>query len=410
MNSAFSAVTTVDRSVSTDARVAEQAFRQEIRDYCENELPAYLRAKVRANLYLTKEDNVAFSRSLATRGWGAGHWPRQYGGADWTPLQRFIFEEESMLGGAPWLMPFGVNYVGPVIYSFGSQAQKEKFLPPILASEVWWAQGYSEPGAGSDLAGLKTRAIRRGDGYFVTGQKIWTSYVQWADWIFCLVRTTDESRPQQGISFLLIDVRSPGVTVRPIRTMDGCHHVNEVFLDEVKVPVENLVGEEGKGWSYAKFLLSNERILAAETGRSMRLLAHLKRLVQTVPSDGVRDRVVFERRLAQMDLKLHALRCFCLAYARSIDASAPTGVEASIMKIRGSELEQLISEATLDWLGSCAIVYDASNVNEDHAVSPVGPADTSGSIREYLHGRAATIYGGSNEIQRNIISKAELGL
>lgn len=394
----------------TAAYAVENEFRQQVRDYCENELPPAVRTKVIDNLFLSKQDNLAFLKSLSGRGWTAGHWPRKYGGAEWTPLQRFIFEEESMRCGAPWLIPFGVNYVGPVIYTFGSAAQKARFLPPILASEEWWAQGYSEPGAGSDLAGLKTRAIRRGDHYFVTGQKIWTSYVQWADWMFCLVRTSEESRPQQGISFLLIDMRTPGVTVRPIKTMDGCHHVNEVFLDEVKVPVENLVGEEGKGWSYAKFLLSNERILSAETGRSMRQLGHLKLLVEHAKSDSVVDRAAFDRRIVQMDLKLHALRAFCLAYARSMDPSQPPGAEASIMKIRGSELQQQISEATLDWLGSSAIAYDSVDVHGEHAVSPVGPADSSGAIREYLHGRASTIYGGSNEIQRNIISKAELGL
>ena len=397
-------------SATTDEHAAELAFRRQVRDYCEQELPADVRRKVLGNLFLTKEDNLAFLRSLAGRGWVAGHWPRAHGGAEWTPLQRFVFEEESMRCGAPWLIPFGVNYVGPVIYTFGSAAQKARFLPPILASEEWWAQGYSEPGAGSDLAGLKTRAVRHGDHYVVTGQKIWTSYVQWADWMFCLVRTSEEARPQQGISFLLIDMRTPGVTVRPIRTMDGCHHVNEVFLDEVKVPVENLVGEEGKGWSYAKFLLSNERILSAETGRSMRQLGHLKALVASTPSDGVVDGPAFARRIAQMELKLHALRAFCLAYARSMDPSQPPGVEASIMKIRGSELQQQISEATLDWLGSSAIAYDPADVHGAQATSPVGPSDASGAVREYLHGRASTIYGGSNEIQRNIISKAELGL
>ena len=393
-----------------DALRAEDAFRAEVRAYCEYELPRHVRAKVQANLFLNKDDNLDFLRSLAPRGWVAGHWPRAWGGAEWTPLQRFIFEEESTRHGAPWLIPFGVNYVGPVIYTFGSAAQKARFLPPILASEEWWAQGYSEPGAGSDLAGLKTRALRQGDHYRVSGQKIWTSYVQWADWMFCLVRTGDEPRPQQGISFLLIDMRSPGVRVQPIRTMDGCHHVNEVFLDDVRVPVENLVGEEGRGWTYAKFLLSNERILAAETGRSMRQLEHLKRLVRETPSDSVRDRPAFERRINGIELSLHALRAFCLSYARRMDPASPPGVEASIMKLRGSELQQRISEATLDWLGLAAIVYDPADVHADAAHSPLGPVDTSGAVREYLHGRASTIYGGSNEIQRNIISKAELGL
>lgn len=399
-----------ETTTAEQARRAEDAFRAEVRAYCAQELPAHVRAKVQANLFLSKQDNLDFLRSLAPRGWVAGHWPRAYGGAEWTPLQRFIFEEESTRLGAPWLIPFGVNYVGPVIYSFGSAAQKARFLPPILASQEWWAQGYSEPGAGSDLAGLQTRAVRHGDHYRVSGQKIWTSYVQWADWMFCLVRTGDAARPQQGISFLLIDMRSPGVRVQPIRTMDGCHHVNEVFLDDVRVPVENLVGEEGRGWTYAKFLLSNERILAAETGRSMRQLEHLKRLVRETPSESVTDRQGFERRIAGIELSLHALRAFCLSYARRMDPSGPPGVEASVMKLRGSELQQRISEATLDWLGHAAIVYDPADVNADAACSRLGPLDASGAVREYLHGRASTIYGGSNEIQRNIISKSELGL
>lgn len=389
---------------------AEAAFRQAVRTFCIHELPQDLKDKVHGNLFLDKQDNLTFLHALHRRGWAAGHWPRQYGGCDWSPLERFIFEEESTLNGAPWLIPFGVNYVGPVIYTFGSPEQKERFLPPILASTEWWAQGYSEPGAGSDLASLKTRAVRTGSVYRVTGQKIWTSYVQWADWMFCLVRTSDEGRPQQGISFLLIDMRTPGITIRPIRTMDGCHHVNEVFLDDVEVPVENLVGEEGRGWHYAKFLLGNERVLAAETGRSMRQLQHLQRLVRDgAGGDGV-NLLEFERRLHKLQLQLHVLRSFCLEAARHMSAQDSAGVEASIMKIRGSELQQAISEATMDWLGASATVYDPALVHGQQATSLLGPPETAGAVREYLHGRASTIYGGSNEIQRNIISKAELGL
>jgi alkylation response protein AidB-like acyl-CoA dehydrogenase len=373
-------------------------------------LPAHVRAKVRANLFIEKQDYLDYLHSLIPRGWVAGHWPKSRGGCDWTPTQRFIFEEESAIGGAPWLIPFGISYVGPVIYSFGSDWQKQRFLPPILASTEWWAQGYSEPGAGSDLAGLKTRAVRDGDHYVVTGQKIWTSYVQWADWIFLLARTSEEGRPQQGISFLLVDMKTPGITVRPIRTMDGCHHVNEVFFDEVRVPLHHLVGEEGGGWRYAKFLLGNERVIAAETGRSMRQLEHLKSLV----ADGARrpdDQARMQTRVAELALRLHALRSFCLQCARHMGApDQPSGAQASVMKIRGSELQQAISEATLDWLGPQGIVYQAADVHRDQPQSPVGPPDAAGSVREYLHARAATIYGGSNEIQRNIIAKAELGL
>lgn len=384
------------------------AFRTQVRSYCETEIPARVRAKVRANLFLEKQDYLDFLHSLIPRGWVAGHWPREHGGCGWTPLQRFIFEEESAACDAPWLIPFGISYVGPVIFTFGSEWQKQRFLPPILASTEWWAQGYSEPGAGSDLAALSTRAVRDGDHYVINGQKIWTSYVQWADWIFCLVRTSEEARRQQGISFLLIDMKTPGIMVRPIRTMDGCQHVNEVFFDDVRVPVCNLVGEEGDGWTCAKFLLSNERVIAAETGRSIRQLGHLKELVAAEP--GHPERPEFELRIAELELRLHALRVYCLEAARTMTPNAAPGAEASIMKIRGSELQQAIAEVTIDWLGPRAAVYDPLQLHGDVPRSHVAPAHAPGMVREYLHGRAATIYGGSNEIQRNIIAKVELGL
>jgi len=383
-------------------------FRVQVRQFCQQELPARVRAKVQSNLFIEKDDYLAYLHALIPRGWVAGHWPVQWGGRGWTPLQRFIFEEESAACGAPWLIPFGISYVGPVIFTFGAQWQKERFLPPILASTEWWAQGYSEPGAGSDLAALSTRAVRDGDHYVVTGQKIWTSYVHWADWIFCLVRTSEESRRQQGISFLLIDMKTPGITVRPIRTMDGCHHVNEVFFDEVRVPVRNLVGEEGRGWDYGKFLLNNERVIAAETGRAMRQLAHLQLLVDADPARA--EALGFGERIARLSLRLYALRAYCLEVATTMDPTQPAGADASLMKIRGSELQQAIAEATLEWLGPYAAVYDGALVHGEQPRSPLGPIEAPGLVREYLHGRATTIYGGSNEIQRNIIAKAELGL
>jgi alkylation response protein AidB-like acyl-CoA dehydrogenase len=386
----------------------EISFRNQVRDYCQNELPSHVLHKVQANLFLSKQDNQDFLESLIPRKWVAGHWPLERGGCSWTPLQRYIFEEESSLRGAPWLIPFGINYVGPVIYTFGSAWQKERFLDPILKSAEWWAQGYSEPGAGSDLASLKTRAILKGDHYVVNGQKMWTSYVHWADWLFCLVRTSDESRPQQGISFLLMDLKTPGITIRPIKTLDGCRHVNEVFFENVRVPVENLVGDEGGGWKYAKFLLGNERVVASETGRSIRHLSHLKQLINQ-GHDRPTEQRLFQRRVAELELKLHALRAFCLQAAREMKPDSP-GVEACVMKIRGTELQQAISEATIEWLGPRGIVYDPIQVLGDEPISHVGSPETPGYMREYLYGRAATIYGGSNEIQRNIIAKAELGL
>jgi alkylation response protein AidB-like acyl-CoA dehydrogenase len=388
-----------------------EAFRAEVRQFCRERLPSWLTRKVFANLWLEKEDYLAYLRLLNERGWAAGHWPARHGGCDWTPLQRFVFEEETAIAGAPWLIPFGVNYVGPVIIGFGSEAQKARFLPRILDSSDWWAQGYSEPGAGSDLAGLRTRAVRQGDHYVVTGQKLWTSYVQWADWLFCLVRTSDEARPQSGISFLLIDMKSPGVTVRPVVTMDMCHHVNEVFLDEVRVPVSNLVGEEGGGWTYAKFLLSNERVLAAEAGRSIRVFARLEDLARRTLRGGrpLAEDPAFARRIAELRLKLFVLQSTCFQAVSETMAGAEPGAEASLMKIRGTELQQEIAEAMVDALGLAGIVYDPQALLRD-GMPPEGPADATGIVREHLHIRAASIYGGSNEIQRNIIAKAVLGL
>ncbi len=391
--------------------VDPQAFREEVRDFALT-LPGDLRHKVMNNLKLEKADYVSYLKVLEARGWIVGHWPAAYGGCDWTPLQRFIFEEETSEAGAPWLIPFGVNYVGPILYTFGSQSQKDRFLPRIRSSEDWWAQGYSEPGAGSDLAGLRTRAVRDGDHYVVTGQKIWTTYVQWADWIFCLVRTRQEDRPQKGISFLLIDMKSPGITIRPIITMDMCHDVNEVFFDEVRVPVENLVGEEGGGWTYAKVLLSNERVLVAEVGRSTRQLRRLDKLAAETSRNGkpLRDYGPFARRLAELKLRHFVLQSTCYQAVAEAMAGNEPGAEASLMKIRGSELQQDIAEAMVDALGLAGIVYDAADLAEMGHTPAEGPFEAPGILKDHLHGRAATIYGGSNEIQRNIIAKLALGL
>ena len=392
------------------ASTAEE-FRAEVRRFARR-LPVDLRHKVMNNLKLEKQDYVAYLKLLHEQGWAVGHWPRAYGGCDWTPLQRFIFEEETSEAGAPWLIPFGVNYVGPILYSFGSQAQKERFLPRIRSSDDWWAQGYSEPGAGSDLAGLRTRAVRDGDHYIVTGQKIWTTYVQWADWMFCLVRTSQEDRPQKGISFLLIDMKSPGITIRPIITMDMCHDVNEVFFDAVRVPVENLVGEEGGGWTYAKVLLSNERVLVAEVGRSTRQLRRLDQLANETLRGGkpLRDYAPFARRLAELRLRHFVLQSTCYQAVADAMAGSEPGAEASLMKIRGSELQQDIAEAMVDALGLAGMAYDARDLDGMGSAPGLGPFEAPGILKDHLHGRAATIYGGSNEIQRNIIAKLALGL
>ena len=390
---------------------AAEEFRAEVRRFT-HQLPADLRHKVMNNLKLEKEDYVCYLKLLHEQGWAVGHWPREYGGCDWTPLQRFIFEEETSEAGAPWLIPFGVNYVGPILYTFGSQAQKERFLPRIRNSQDWWAQGYSEPGAGSDLAGLSTRAVRDGDHYVVTGQKIWTTYVQWADWMFCLVRTSQEDRPQKGISFLLIDMKSPGITIRPIITIDMLHDVNEVFFDAVRVPAENLVGEEGGGWTYAKVLLSNERVLVAEVGRSTRQLRRLETIAAQVLRSGkpLAEYPPFARRITELKLRHFVLQSTCYqAVAAAMTGSEP-GAEASLMKIRGSELQQDIAEAMVDALGLAGIVYDAHNLEAMGTAPGEGPFEAPGILKDHLHGRAATVYGGSNEIQRNIIARMALGL
>ncbi len=394
----------IDRQVMLERA---RTFRGEVRDFCENELPVALKRKVADGQLLEKEDFVSHLAALAKRGWVAGHWPSEYGGCDWTPLERFIFEEESQLRGAPWLIPTAINYVAPVIIHFGNEAQKRRFLPPILAGEEWWTQGYSEPGAGSDLAALKTKAVRTGDKYIVNGQKIWTSNAHWADWMFALVRTGDGTRKQEGISFLLIDMKTPGITVRPILTIDGHHHVNEVFLDNVEVPAENLVGEEGQGWSYGKFLLGEERLVVADTGISKRQLLRIKAMLQDGQVWRPVDASAMRKRLHELELRLHGLRTFCMEAALR---GHPTPTEGSMIKILATELQQAIAELTVELLGGAATAYDPANAIGPHGRSPVGPANAAGLTTEYLHGRAKTIYGGSNEIQRNIISKAELGL
>jgi alkylation response protein AidB-like acyl-CoA dehydrogenase len=395
-----------------DLIASAEPFRAEVRAFCASHLSERLRRRVVDNLLLTKADYLEWLAALERRGWSVGHWPREHGGCDWTPLQRFVFEEETSRAGAPWLIPFGINYVGPVIYTFGTAEQKARFLPPIRSSSEWWAQGYSEPSAGSDLAALRTQAVREGDHYVVTGQKIWTTYVQWADWMFCLVRTSLEGPPQRGISFLLIDLRSPGITIRPIATMDGYHHVNEVFLDAVRVPAANRVGDEGQGWTCAKFLLTNERVLVSEVGRSARELARLRALASRTLRRGraLLADPLFARRIDELALRLWTLRATCYrAIADGIEGQ-DIAAASSQMKLRGSELRQDIAEAMLDVIGRAGLIFDPASVAGGGLAPPIGPPESPGIVRDHLHGRATTIYGGSNEIQRQIFAKAALGI
>ncbi|MEZ5806923.1 MAG: acyl-CoA dehydrogenase family protein [Zhengella sp.] len=383
------------------------AFREEVRTFTQENLPADIRDKVMSGRPLARSDHMRWQDILAARGWIAGFWPRRHGGCEWTPAQSYIFQEETTRAGAPWLLPFGVNYVGPVIYTYGSEKQKARHLPGIVSNEVFWCQGYSEPNAGSDLARLSTRAERDGEHYIVNGSKIWTSMAHWADWIFALVRTDPQVRPQAGISFLLIDLRSPGVSVRPIRSIEGAHHLNQVFFDNVRVPVENRVGEENKGWTYAKFLLGHERVLSAEIGKAKRMLGRLRRLAE---ERGASGSYRYLDRLNQLETDLIALEWTTLRMLEAVmDGSAP-GYEASILKLRGSTVVQAIAEATADLLGPEAVPYDPAFLEEGSNDPGDELARHMGIVSEFLFQRAPTIWGGSNEIQRNIISKHALGL
>ncbi|MCW5752655.1 MAG: acyl-CoA dehydrogenase family protein [Alphaproteobacteria bacterium] len=389
---------------------AEIAFRDEVRNFINDNLPADIRAKVRRQVHLERPEIDAWQKILFRRGWGAPGWPVEHGGTGWSVVQRHIFEEETAALDCPPQSPFGLSMVGPVIYTFGSEAQKGHYLPRIVSAEDWWCQGYSEPGSGSDLASLRTRAVVDGEDYIVNGHKIWTTQAQFADWMFCLVRTDFEVKQQEGISFLLIDMKSPGIEVRPIITIDEGHSVNEVFLDNVRVPRRNLIGREGKGWTYAKFLLGNERTGIAQVGGSKRRLRRLKEIARAEHVDGrpLIDEPSFRERLAQVEIELMALEYTNLRFLADAASGRPLGPETSVLKIRGSEIGQRISELAVEALGHYALPYELprEGMNEP----PVGPEHGEGLVGTYLYGRAYTIYGGSNEIQRNIIAKMVLGL
>lgn len=390
----------------------EQAFRAEVRAFLDAELPDDLRHKVRQRRELDREDYLRWQRILHARGWIAGSWPKEHGGCDWTPAQRHIFDEECHAADAPPLLPFGLQMVGPVIYTFGRPDQKEFFLPRLLSGEHWWCQGYSEPGSGSDLASLQTAAVRDGDDYIINGQKIWTSLAHHADWIFCLVRTRKDGKHQEGISFLLIDMKTPGITVRPLILMDQGHHVNEVFFENVRVPVANRIGEENKGWTYAKFLLGNERAGIAEVAWNKKLLQRLKEMAADTPASGEKllDDAVFSRKVAETEIKLTALEYCNLRILAAMQEGSPPGGEASMLKLLGSEVTQAITELTVEALGYYAAPYELADRTPGSNWSPVGPDAAEGVMGQHLFMRAITIAGGSSEVQKNIIAKMVLGL
>jgi alkylation response protein AidB-like acyl-CoA dehydrogenase len=387
------------------------AFREEARQFIAENYPASLRGKQDEGEELAKEDFLSWHRVLAKKGWVAPAWPKEYGGPGWTTVQRFIWSEELARADTLPILPFGINMVGPVIYTFGTAEQKARFLPRILSGEDWWCQGYSEPGAGSDLASLRTKAVRDGDHYVVNGQKTWTTLAQHADWGFFLVRTDPDAKPQEGISFLLIDMKSPGVTVRPIITLGGEHEVNEVWLEDVRVPVENRIYEENKGWTCAKFLLAHERTGIAGVARSKRGVERVKTIART-EMDGDRPLIAnpfFKRKIAELEIDLTALEYTELRTLASEASGKGPGPESSLLKIKGTEIQQRLTELALEAVGHYGAPY-FRGFGEGDNEHPIGPDYAHRAAPTYFNGRKTSIYGGSNEIQRNIIAKMVLGL
>ncbi|URI09033.1 acyl-CoA dehydrogenase family protein [Aquincola tertiaricarbonis] len=384
----------------------EEAFRQEIRQWVHEHLPQDISHKVHNALRLSKDDLQRWAKILGKQGWHGWAWPKQFGGPGWNAIQRHLFEEETALAGAPRVVPFGPVMVAPVIMAFGTPEQQAKHLPGIMSGEVWWSQGYSEPGSGSDLASVKTRAVRQGDKYIVNGQKTWTTLGQYGDWIFCLVRTSTEGKPQTGISFLLIDMKSPGITVRPIITLDGEHEVNEVFFDNVEVPAENLVGEENKGWTYAKYLLAHERTNIADVNRAKRELERLKRIAK---AEGVYEDARLRDQIALLEVDIVALEMMVLRVL-SAETSGKNSLDvAGLLKIRGSEIQQRYTELMMLAAGPYARPYVHEAMEAGWQGDHVGAAYLAPLAGTYFNMRKTTIYGGSNEVQRNIVAQTVLG-
>ena len=384
----------------------EQAFREEIRAWVKDNLPADISHKVHHALELTREDMQRWAKILGKKGWLGYGWPRQFGGPGWTAVQKHLFEEETALAGAPRIVPFGPVMVAPVIQAFGNAEQQQRFLPGIASGEVWWSQGYSEPGSGSDLASVKTRAVREGDHYIVNGQKTWTTLGQHGDWMFNLVRTGTEGKPQAGISFLLLDMKSPGVTVRPIKLLDGSVEVNEVFFDNVEVPAENLIGEENKGWTYAKHLLSHERTNIADVNRAKRELERLKRIAK---AEGMWDDMRFRDQIALLEVDVVALEMLVLRVL-SAEKSGKNSLDiAGLLKIRGSEIQQRYSELMMLAAGPFALPLIREAMEGGwQGDFPGGNLDDAPLASTYFNLRKTTIYGGSNEVQRNIVAQTVL--
>ncbi|MES2185367.1 MAG: acyl-CoA dehydrogenase family protein [Pseudomonadota bacterium] len=394
----------------------EEAFRAEVRAFVAEKLPPATAHKVRHGLELGKAEMEGWHAILQARGWLANHWPQEHGGPGWSAVQKYIFETECAQAHAPRLVPFGVNMLGPVLIKYGNEAQKRHWLPRILDGSDWWCQGYSEPGAGSDLASVKTTAERRtdaqGEHYIVNGQKTWTTLGQYANMMFCLVRTNKEAKKQEGISFLLVDMTVPGVEVRPIITLDGEHEVNEVFLTDVRVPVDNLVGEENRGWTCAKYLLTYERTNIAGVGLSAAALERLQQAAATATKNGkpLAQDPAFAARLAKVEIDFENMKTTNLRVLAAVAGGGVPGAESSMLKIRGTEIRQEIFSLIRRAMGPYALPFDEKALHDDGAAGGFGPPDAMVAAAQYFNNRKLSIYGGSNEVQRNIISKMILGL
>ncbi len=391
---------------------SDELFRSEIKDWINDNLPKKIQQKVHNHLRLTRDDYLTWHRIVAKKGWVAPNWPEKYGGTGWTKLQQMIWEEECADAGAPIIITFGINMVGPVIMKFGTEVQKKNLLPKIFSGEDWWCQGYSEPGSGSDLASLKTSAIRQGDFYIVNGQKTWTTLAQHANMMFCLVKTDSNVRNQDGISFILIDMKSPGIEVKPLITIDEDHEINNVFLSDVKVPVENLIGGENKGWTYAKYLLSNERTGIAAVGRSKYELKFLKKLALKIKKNDkplIFD-PIFMSKISALEIELMALEVTVLRVIYEEERNRVPGPEASMLKIKGTEIQQKLTELMIEIAGPLSIPFDIDYLNSKTDNSIFNLNDFSPLMPYYFNYRKTSIYGGTNEIQKNIIGKMILGL
>src|SRR5690554_1586568 len=380
----------------------EEAFRQEVRAFVEAELDPAIKAKVERGLRLEKADYVAWYTRLYEKGWITPGWPEEQGGPGWTPIQKYLFDEETLLGGAPRIIASGINMLGPVLIAFGTPEQKEKYLPAIRRSESWWAQGFSEPGSGSDLASMRTTAVRDGDHYIVNGHKIWTSYAHFCDKLFCLVKTDREAKPQEGISFLLMDLDTPGIEVRPIKLYEGGNDLNEVFLDNVRVPVENLIGEENKGWTYAKYLLGHERTGIAGIGASKQQLLRVKRLLA---EQGMEGEPHFRRRVAELEIELLALEATGLRILGENQIFSAPGAEASMLKVRGTELRQEIFELLYEVAGPAAIPFSEEAMRLEGEDPLIGDDERASLAANFLDSRKLSIYGCTNEVQRNVTAQ-----